>query len=316
MTVAVDSFQPATAGLQFCHDCMNRQGILFIIGPTASGKTELSLVEAQRRGGVILSCDSLCVYRGMDIGTAKPTAAEQARVPHFGIDLEDPAVPYSVARYIAYRDEVVRETVRAGQPLIVVGGSGFYLKSFFSPVTDRLPIPDSVEAKVRELAGEGLDAMVNSLRRLHEPEETFPGLDLRNPRRVEKALARCLAAGKSFRELQAAFASEAPPLADIPKEVWLIDRPGEVLQERNRLRVAAMLNNGLIEEVERLRMAGFEANPSACGAIGYREVLEMLDGRLFREQLAEQIFIHTRQLVRKQRTWFRKQIPVDRVIAE
>lgn len=293
---------------------MKSQGILFIVGPTASGKTSLSIQEAERRGAVILSCDSLCFYRGMDIGTAKPTADEQARVPHFGIDLEEPDTPYSVARYIEYRDQLLREMDEAGRPVVVVGGSGFYLKSFFAPVTDQIPIPESVRTHVQSLSSKGLDALVQALSERHLPDESFEGLDLKNPRRVEMALARCLASGLAYPQLRAAFAAQAPPLSGVRKEVWLIERsPGE-MEQRNHQRVAGMLKDGLVEEVQQLRAAGFERNPSACGAIGYREVLDMLDGRIDPAELQEQIVIHTRQLMRKQRIWFRRQLPVGKVI--
>jgi tRNA dimethylallyltransferase len=294
---------------------MKPPSLTFIVGPTASGKTALALDEAERSGAAILSCDSLCVYRGMDIGTAKPTQEEQRRVPHYGIDLADPSEPFSVARYIAYRDAVLEELSGRDQRVLVVGGSGFYLKSFFAPVTDQIDIPPEVERRVSGIRErEGLDGLSRELRSLHSDEETFPGLDWNNPRRVEKALVRCLASGQAYSELLEAFRSLPEPLADWKKEVWMVSRPPESLQRRNSQRVEHMLEAGLVEEVRHLREAGFERNPSACGAIGYREVLDYLDGRLSRNALPELIVTHTQQLMRKQRTWFRKQIPIHREI--
>lgn len=289
--------------------------LLFIIGPTASGKTGLALREAEQRGGVILSCDSLCVYRGMDIGTAKPTLDEQARVPHYGLDLAEARESFSVARYIDYRDAVLAEFGNHGAKVVVAGGSGFYLKSFFAPVVDRIEISPAVARKVSEIRRhEGLEGLKAALRACNPPGESFPGLDWRNSRRVEKALMRCLASGLSYGALREAFAAQPEPLAEWSKEVWLIDRPAEDLRDRNRKRVGMMLDAGLIEEVRRLREQGFEANPSAAGAIGYREVLAYLDGEMNREALEEAIVTHTNQLMRKQRSWFRHHIRHDRLV--
>ncbi len=292
------------------------QELLFIVGPTASGKTGLAIREARERGAIILSCDSLCVYRGMDIGTAKPTMEEREGIEHFGIDLVDPHEPYSVARYIEYRDRLLERARSDQRPVIVAGGSGFYLKSFFFPVVDSVEVPAEVLKKAEAVRRDaGLEGLVTLLREINPPEETFHGLDLRNMRRVEKALIRCMATGDSYSHLRQAFEALPEPLAGWTKTVWLIERPMQELQERNRSRVKLMLDSGLVEEVRELRGRGFEQNPSACGAIGYREVLQFLDGHFDREELAEQIFVHTNQLMRKQRTWFRSQIPVHRTIA-
>lgn len=294
---------------------MNPSRLIFIVGPTASGKTEIALEEAERQGASILSCDSLCVFRGMDVGTAKPTAVEQARIPHYGIDLADPCEPYSVAKYMEYRDTVLCDHQHSNRPLIVAGGSGFYLKSFFFPVLDQVHVPESVREQVEQVRDStGLAGMVRALLEHHEGTQDFPGLDLKNPRRVEKALMRCLASGLRYRELVDAFNAQPEPLADWQKEVWLVERPREELQRRNQLRVERMLGMGLIEEVRRLRALGFERNPSACSAIGYREVLEFLDHPGSQEELAASIVTHTNQLMRKQYTWFRRQIPVSRVL--
>jgi tRNA dimethylallyltransferase len=290
--------------------------LTFIVGPTASGKTQLAIEQARERNAIILSCDSLCFYRGMDIGTAKPTREEQALVPHFGIDLVEPDEAYSVGRYIEYRNGILSKAFENGQDVVVVGGSGFYLKSFLFPVTDNMSIPAEVTKRAEIIRRDaGLPGLLKELRDLNPSDALFEGLDLNNPRRVEKALIRCLASGKTYRELRREFESMPEPLEEWRKEVWLIDRTQKELQARNRQRINLMLEAGLVDEVVRLRDRGFERNPSACGAIGYREVLQYLDGHLTREDLEEAIYIHTNQLMRKQRTWFKHQIPIDRIIA-
>lgn len=295
---------------------MNQPSLVCIVGTTASGKTQFAIEQASATGSVILSCDSLCFYRGMDIGTAKPTPEEQAIVPHYGIDLVEPSEPYSVNRYISYRDSLLRKLQVEGRDVVVVGGSGFYLKSFIYQVTDKLEIPPAVTARVASLkeAG-GLTGLLDKLRQVNPSENDFEGLDLSNARRVEKALVRCLASGKSYRQLREEFENMPEPLADWNKEVWIIERSPEELQERNRKRVKLMLEAGLIEEVKSLRERGFEENPSACGAIGYREVLQYLDGELPLDELEEAIYVHTNQLMRKQRSWFRNQMRVDKVVS-
>jgi tRNA dimethylallyltransferase len=140
-------------------------------------------------------------------------------------------------------------------------------------------------------------------------------LDTDNPRRVTRALERCLASGRTLAELAADFARQAPPFDGWRVACTRLDRDREELDRRITARVEAMLASGLVAEVERLRASGLEENPSAARAIGYRETLAMLDGALPREELAAAIIQNTRGLVRKQRTWFRTQLPEHRVVA-
>jgi tRNA dimethylallyltransferase len=288
--------------------------LYFLVGPTAVGKTSLALDLAERIGAVILSCDAYCIYRGMDIGTAKPTAAEQARVPHRGIDLVPPSENYSVERYFAYAQAVIDECRAKGQSILVAGGSGFYLKSFFSPVVDQIQIPEALRVEVDTLLEEeGLEAIQAALRPYAAgAEET---IDWNNPRRVRMALMRCRAVEEPLRVIQAKFAEQAAPFSDFQKEVCLLERPPAELHARIEQRVDIMLAEGLIDEVRGLQEEGLETNPTASAAIGYRETLAYLSGEIASEaELREAIVVHTRQLARKQRTWFRKQIPIDRIL--
>jgi len=281
-----------------------------LTGPTAVGKTEWALRWAERRDAEIVSCDSLLFYRGMDIGTAKPAAAELARVPHHLIDICDVTERMDVARYVAKARAAVDDIATRGRAVLVTGGSGFYLKSFFAPIADDVDVPAAVRAEVARLSRE---AALEQLRALNP--HGLGTLDVANPRRVARALERCLASGRTLGELAESFSRRPSPFGDFRVELARLDREPFELERRIGERVAAMLRAGLIEEVRRLRAAGLEKNPSAARAIGYREVLAMLEGRLPEAQLAAEIAKNTRALVKKQRTWFRTQLPAHRVIA-
>ncbi|HEY0944033.1 MAG TPA: tRNA (adenosine(37)-N6)-dimethylallyltransferase MiaA [Opitutaceae bacterium] len=285
-----------------------------LTGPTAVGKTELALRWAERHDAEIVSCDSLLFYRGMDLGTAKPTPAELARVPHHLIDICDVRERMDVTDYVTRCRAVVADIAARGKRVLVTGGSGFYLKAFFAPIADEVEVPSALREQVAaRLAAEGLPALVAELRRLNPAG--LGKLDTANPRRVVRALERCLASGRTLAELAAEFARQPAPFSGWQVVCTRLGRPAEELEKRIAVRVALMLRDGLVAEVERLRAAGLEENPSAARAIGYRETLAMLRGELPREALAEEIVRNTRALVKKQRTWFRTQLPPHRVVA-
>ena len=280
-----------------------------LTGPTAVGKTEWALRWAEAHQAEIVSCDSLLFYRGMDLGTAKPTPAERARVPHHLIDVREPGEPMDIGRYVAAARAVVDALARRGRPVLVCGGSGFYLRAFLGPVVDTIEVPPELRAEVAALTPAAARARLRELN-----PGGLEGFDEANPRRVTRALERCLAAGRTLAELRSEFARQPGPFADHVVRLTRLERdPGE-LRERIGRRVDAMLVAGLVEEVRGLRARGLEANPSAARAIGYREVLDCLDGRLPAEDLAAAITRDTRALVKKQRTWFRTQLPPHRVV--
>lgn len=284
--------------------------IYFVAGVTAVGKTAFSLDWAEREGAEVLSCDALLFYRGMNLGTAKPTKLERDRVPHHGIDLCEPSDSFDVARYVDYAKSKVKEIHERGRPVLVVGGSGFYLKGFFEPVSDGLVIPDAIREKVELLEREeGLNGLLHQLRE-HSPGD-LGNLDLMNPRRVARALERCLASGESVTVLQKRFLEVPSPFDRYVRRSSLLERESSDLEKRIRLRAAAILNAGLVEETEHLFENGLEENPTACRAVGYREVLAMLAGNLPKDQLLETIVRSTLQLAAKQRKWFRNQFHPD-----
>ena len=285
-----------------------------LTGPTAVGKTELALRWAEANDAEIVSCDAFLFYRGMDIGTAKPTAAERARVPHHLIDLCEVSESMDVTDYVTQAQAAVADIAARGKRVLVAGGSGFYLKSFFEPVADAVEVPAELRAEIQaKLETGGLGALLEELHGLNP--EGLGALDVDNPRRVTRALERCRSSGKTMAVLAAEFAELPPPFAGWVVQCTQLDREMADLEGRIARRVDAMLAEGLVAEVERLRAAGLERNLSASRAIGYRETLAVLDGTLLYSELATEICKNTRALVRKQRTWFRNQLPEHRVIA-
>jgi len=279
-----------------------------LTGCTAVGKTELALRWAEAHGAEIVSCDSLLFYRGADIGTAKPIPAELARVPHHLIDICSITERMDVTHYVAKARVAIDAIHGRGRPVLVTGGSGFYLKSFFAPVADEVAVSAEIRAGVRaRLETQGLAALVAELARLNPAG--LGALDVCNPRRVARALERCLASGRTLADLQAEFAALPPPFAGWAVQLCELVRELPDLEARVERRVAQMLEAGLVAEVRSLLAQGLKQNPSAAGAIGYRESIDFIEGRLAEKDLAAAIAQNTRALVRKQRTWFKTQLP-------
>jgi tRNA dimethylallyltransferase len=215
-----------------------------------------------------------------------------------------------VTHYVAKARAAVDAIAGRGRAVLVTGGSGFYLKSFFAPVADDIVVSAELRAEVAAMPQAELLVRLTKLN---------PGglgaLDVANPRRVTRALERCIASGKTLAVVTDEFVRKPGAFADWQVQLTRLDREPQDLDRRIEARVAAMLHAGLIEEVRRLRGEGLEENPSAALAIGYREVRAMLDGELPEAGLAMAIAKNTRALVKKQRTWFRTQLPVHRVLA-
>ncbi|WP_221030997.1 tRNA (adenosine(37)-N6)-dimethylallyltransferase MiaA [Actomonas aquatica] len=282
-----------------------------LTGPTAVGKTELALRWAEANDAEIISCDSLLFYRGMNIGTAKPTAAELARVPHHLVDIRDVTEPMDIGRFVELAQAAVADITARGRQVLITGGSGFYLKAFFAPVADNVTVPAELRAEIgARYEREGLAPLVAELRALNPAG--LGNLDTANPRRVTRALERCRASGRGLLTLQAEFAALPGPFAAHEVRCTRLERDPEELNRRIDERIQIMLADGLVEEVAALRSAGLEQNPSAARSIGYRETLAMLRGELAARDLAVEIGRNTRGLVKKQRTWFRSQIPPHR----
>ena len=278
-----------------------------LTGPTAVGKTEAALRWAEQHDAEIISCDSVCVYRGMDIGSAKPTAEEQRRVRHHGLDLVDPSERYSVSQYVDMAREAIAAAHARGKRILVTGGSGFYLAAFFGPVTDELEIPQGITDEVRTLHRQGLASLLLRLREI-EGQKLPEWLDAQNPIRVAKALERRLASGRTLDALRDEFLTRRGPFADHAVTFELLERPDDELKARISARTRHMLEAGIIEEAERLLAMGLDPELTSSRAVGYRAVMDWLEGgkRVAHSGLAERINLDTWALVRKQRKWFRR----------
>jgi tRNA dimethylallyltransferase len=271
--------------------------IAAIVGPTGSGKTELSLALAGRFPIEILVADSRQVYRGMDVGTAKPDVAARAAVPHHLIDLVMPGEPFSVAAWAAAARRLVPEIgARGGLPL-VVGGSGLYVAALLDGYAFGAPPPPALRSQLQdELVAAGVGALADRLRAI-DPSGAAR-TDLRNPRRVERAIERAIA-GRG---------GGAPPSAAWPGSVAMlgISRPSEVLNRRIDERARWLFANGLLDEVRALLDAGHDPRRAPLTSHGYGEAARHLAGEWSLDEAIAVTARRTRQYAKRQRTWFRR----------
>jgi tRNA dimethylallyltransferase len=273
---------------------------LALVGPTASGKTEVSLQMAEAVGAEILSVDSMLVYRGMDVGTAKPTAEQRRRVPHHLLDLVEPSESFNVAAFQSAAHEAIADVRGRGVKPLLVGGSGLY----FRAVVDDLEFPGTQPETRYELEEEAsaLGAM-RMYRRLADLDPVAASkIEPGNVRRTVRALEVAAITGKPFSHFAAAWESYWP---DHVRAVGL--RVGrEALVERVEQRVHAMIAAGWLAEVEGLVARGFGGWLTATQAIGYAELARHLAGELSLEDAVQQTVKRTRTLARRQMAWFRR----------
>ncbi len=272
----------------------------FLAGPTASGKTALGVELARRIGAEVVALDSMTVYRGLDIGTAKPTLAERGGVPHHLFDIVDPSAEFSVADYLAAALAACEGIVSRGRVPLFVGGTGLYLRSllrglFEGPAADR-----ELRARwERELAASG-EAALHA--RLAAVDPVLAArLHPRDSRRVIRGLEVFELTGRPLSEQQT---QAAPRDEDRPAHVYWLDGPRDWLHERIDQRARRMFADGLVDETRAvLASTGFGTTSSR--ALGYAEVLEHLRGECSVEEAVERTITHTRQFAKRQCTWFR-----------
>lgn len=273
---------------------------LAIIGPTASGKSDLAIKIAKKIDAYILSIDSLSIYKEIDIVSAKPSKKELQEVKHFGIDLLNPDDYFSVEIFINLYKEVASLCKKEKKSLIIVGGTSFYLKSLISGLSE---IP-----KITQGAAERAEARLRNLSScydfLYELDEKYmKNISPSDRYRVEKALLIYEASGVAPSQWFEANPPK-PIIENLP--IYNIDVSREVLRERIKKRTLKMVESGLIDEVCRLEQR-YTRLPHSMGSIGIVEVLEYLDGKVTFEQMCENISTHTAQLAKRQQTFNRTQ---------
>ena len=272
---------------------------LFLAGPTAVGKSEVALLLAEKLNGEIISVDSMQVYRGLDIGTAKPSAAERACVPHHLIDVAELSDPFDAARFCELAREAVQQIQSRGHRPIFCGGTGLYFKAFLEGLGEA---PPSDAALRVELEGTPLPTLLEELA-ARDPM-TFEKIDRQNPRRVIRAVEVIRLTGKPFSSQRSTWNESATASAG---KLVVLNRPKPELDARINARVDAMFAAGLVEETRCLLDHGLEQNPTAMQAIGYRQVVEHLRGERSLSEANELVKLRTRQFAKRQLTWFRRQ---------
>ena len=274
-----------------------------VVGATASGKTALSVELARRLGGEIVCCDSMQIYRGMDIGTAKPTEAERRGVPHHLFDILDPTEPFSVGDYVTRAESAVKDILSRGKLPVLCGGTGLYLDAFL-----RGGMPDTPEADEdlrRELLA---SAEADGGAALHKElaacdPESAAAIHPNNLRRLVRAVEIFRLSGIPKSEWDRR--SRAQPARYDAAVLGLSFEPRDVLYARIDARVEAMMEAGLLDEVERLSAAGiFERSRTAAAAIGYKELRPYLSGACALSAAVEELKVATRRYAKRQITWF------------
>ena len=275
--------------------------IICLAGPTASGKTALAVELAKRFDGEVVSCDSMQVYRRMDIGTAKPFPEERQGIPHHMIDVADPEEDFSVSRYCSMASPIVDDVLARGKTAIIAGGTGLYMDSLIKG-NDFAPFPSTgcrerLEAQCDEM---GMEFMMNMLREI-DPEAAER---IHDRKRMIRALEVYQETGETITEHNRK--TQAIPPRYSPLWLGLDFEPRQALYDRIDLRVDLMLQQGLVKEIQDLLSSGIPEKCTAMQAIGYKEFVDALDGRCTIEEAAALVRQSSRRYAKRQLTWFRR----------
>ena len=285
--------------------------IICLAGPTASGKTALAVALAQALNGEVVSCDSMQVYKLMDIGTAKPTLDEMQGVPHHMIDVADPREDYSVSRYCNDATPIVEDIVSRGKTAIIAGGTGLYMDSLIRG-NDFAPFPSTGvrERLERQADAEGLEAMRSWLRSI-DPEAEGR---IQDRKRLLRALEVYLETGETITEHNRR--TQALPPRFTPLWLGLDFENRQSLYRRIDLRVTHMLEAGLLQEIRSLLQSGVPDTATAMQAIGYKEFVSALEGHGTVEAAADSVRQSSRRYAKRQLTWFRRNPAIHWLIRE
>jgi tRNA dimethylallyltransferase len=277
---------------------MREKQLLVIIGPTASGKSAVAMDVARCCGGELLSVDSMQVYRGMDIGTAKPCGDEQRAVRHHLIDVVEPTETFTAARFVDLADTAIADAARRGVPLVATGGTPLYYKALFEGLFEGPPANEEVRAKLRAEPNEDLH------RRLAVAD---PAAAARIHVNDQKRLVRALEVYELTGQPISSFQTEWAEQRERHPATWVgLEWEKDALNRRINARVKQMIQAGWVDEVHELLRRYGELSPTAAEATGYAELIAHVKGRVSLDDAVEQIKVATRQLARRQMKWFRR----------
>lgn len=274
---------------------------IIIAGPTASGKSSLAVSLAEKIGGEIISVDSRQCYRQINMGTAKPTAEQQARVPHHNVSILDLDQPDTVAEFKKRSEQYAQNIEERGKTVIYCGGSSLHLQSVFHPLDD---VPGANQANVDQLTHriekEGIDSVYKQL--LEADPEYAKKMDGMNPQRIIRALDVWMQTSRPFSEYHTGRPKELPETFSL----FALHHPRKILHRRISVRADQMVADGLIEETENLLKMGYSPNLQALQTVGYKQVIQYLQGNISRQQMVADIKTATRRYAKRQITWLRR----------
>ena len=281
---------------------MDKPKVMVICGPTASGKTALSIELAKKINGEIISSDSMQIYKDMDIGTAKPSKEEMQGIQHYLLDFVEPSQRYSVAEFKKDAEKAIEEILQKGKTPIIVGGTGLYVDSLIYGIEyQTIEFDEQYRKQLEErVEKEGLETLYNEAKKI-DPQ-AIEKISANDKKRILRILEIYKATGKNKTEQELEYRKNG---VKYDYKVFAINMDREKLYERINKRVDIMIENGLIEEVEKL-LEKYKEFPTAMQGLGYKEVIEYLQGKVSKEEMIENIKRETRRYAKRQLTWFRK----------
>ena len=281
---------------------MDKPKVIVICGPTASGKTSLSIEVAKKIDGEIISCDSMQIYKEMNIGTAKPTVEEMQGIPHYMLDFVLPSERYSVADFKEAATDRIEDILKREKVPIIVGGTGLYVDALTKNITyPEIEIDLEYRKQLEELIKEnGLESLYEEAKKIDE--KAMQTISKNDKKRIMRVLEIYHQTGKTKTQLESESRLTPPPYEYI---VFAINMEREKLYERINKRVDIMIDQGLIEEVEALTKK-YEEFPTAMQGLGYKEVVSYLKKEITKEEMIEKLKMETRRYAKRQLTWFRK----------
>ena len=281
---------------------MNKPIVIVICGPTASGKTALSIELAEKINGEIVSADSMQIYKDMNIGTAKPTVEEMKDIKHYLIDCVSPSVRYSVADFKRDAIYAIEEIIKKGKTPIVVGGTGLYINSLIYGIEyNEMQVDLEYRNELEKIAEEkGLEYLYNLAEKIDK--EAMKKISKNDKKRIFRVLEIYKSTGKTKTELELESRQKK---VKYNFKVFAINMDRDVLYDRINKRVDIMINDGLIDEVKNL-IDKYDEIPTAMQGLGYKEVVEYFQGKYSKEDMIEKIKMESRRYAKRQLTWFRR----------